>query len=231
MKKNLCLIMTLLILAAFASCAAPSGNAPVLPPTRIGAVSMTVSLRKYHTFKEAVEDADAIAKICIGDWLGEDTDGSQTFFEAEVLECFKGEIPKTFVLSQLGCSEYTLDSHPLFTSGNEFLVFLTEIPEDVFVDLNADYEMYWITGSYIAILDVAYDDSGNRYYAATYWGGTSKSFGESMDIPTNYMKNREIFNQIYANAIADDPIRTEIYHPYPYVFAEEDVIALIERYQ
>lgn len=241
MKKCLCLIMSLVILLMIAGCAAPSvetptqptEKAPVLPPTRIGTGTMTVQLVKHHTFEEATEESDVIARIRIGDWLGETEKSSQTFFEAEVLECFKGEISQTFVLSQLGYSKCTIGSpaFPLFTSGNEFLVFLTEIPEDKFVDLNAKYEMYWLTGSYVTILDVSYDDSGNRYYAATYWGGTYRSFGETMDIPTNYTKNREIFNQIYANAIADDPIRAEIYHPYPYVFAEEDVIALIEQYK
>ena len=241
MKKLLCLIMSLVMLLLIAGCNTPAADtptqpteeSPVLPPTRIGDHPKTVSLYKHHTFEEAVEESDAIARIRIGDWLGEVTEGTNTYFEAEVLECFKGELSKTFILAQNGTSRSTIGGFPLFTYGNEFLVFLTRIPDwydDLPDYLNTDYEVYWITGVYVTILNVSYDDSGNRYYAATPYAGGNATFGESMDISTNYMKDRELFKQIYANAIADDPIRAETYHPYPYVFAEADVIALIKRY-
>lgn len=235
MKKCLCLIISLVMLLSIAGCAAPSveaptqptEKAPVLPPTRLGEFGMTVSLVRSYTFETAMEASDAVARIRIGDWLGETR--SQTQYEAEVLECFKGELPKTFVLSQFGNSKKTVVSpvYPLFTSGNELFIFLSKVPDDVFEDQNIDYdEIYWSTGTFQTVLDVSYDENGNRYYA-DWWGDLGKSTG----IPTLYKENRELFKQVYNYAMEDDPIRAEIQRSYPYVFAEEDVIALIEQYK
>ena len=169
MKKCLCLIMSLAMLLLLAGCATPSGDTPVLPPTRVGSGKLSASLPKEYTFETATEEADVVARIRVGDWLSEDTYCYQTFYEATVLECFKGKLPKSFVLAQLGCSTGTFRDYPLFTSGNEFLVFLKKAPEDL-GDIKADYDsLYWIFGHFSTLLDVAYDESGNRYY--TDWCG------------------------------------------------------------
>ena len=216
MKRFLCTMMSLVLLMLTAGCAAPSNEAAVLPPTRFGHSESHASFGKRYTFETAVAEADVIARVEVGNWIAEDFDLDKTYYEAAVLECFKGDIPETFTLLQDGCSKWTMGGYPLFTDGNELVVFLKEA-------VGLDYSSpYWIIGAYDTVFYVSYDESGNRYYA-----DRRGVLGKTMEIPTNYTNNREVFNEDYARAVADDPIVSEM-SGFPYVFAEADVIALLE---
>lgn len=192
-------------------------NVAVLPPTRLGSSSIHASLAKKYTLNTAVAEADVVARIQVGDWIAEDTDIGSTYYEATVLECFKGNIPTTFTLKQDGSSAGTLKGYPLFTSGNEILVFLNEATAT-----NYD-STYWIIGSFTTIMDVSYDNAGNRYYADRYG-----ILGETVDVSVNYARQPSTFAEIYARSVETDPIVQDMQYRYPYVFAESDLIPLLE---
>ena len=83
------------------ACAA---HEPVLPPVRESQYPTHSILAKYYDFQEAFQEADVVAHIRIGDWLGEDIDRNATLFQAETVDVFKGTLPDTFVYDQFGCS-------------------------------------------------------------------------------------------------------------------------------
>jgi len=218
MKKVLCLIFAAVFLLLAAGCAATPQEVPVLPPSRIGNSNMQASFEKSYTFESALSEADVVARIQVGNWLGEDAGNLLTYFEATVLQCFKGEIPETFTLIQDGCSVGTLKGYPLFTSGNELLVFLDE-------GILEEYASpYWIIGSFMTIMDVTYDNSGTRYYADRHG-----FLGESVDISTNYAHDGNIYAQVYSKSVASDPIIANMGYTYPYVFSESDLTALLNE--
>lgn len=187
----------------------------VLPPTRLGSSSIHASLANYYTLDTAVSEADVVARIKVGDWIAENTEIQSTYYEATVLQCFKGNIPTKFTLIQDGCSTGTLKGYPLFTSGNEMLVFLKEA-----VAVSYD-SPYWIIGSFTTIMDVSYDNAGNRYYADRYG-----ILGETVDVAVNYARQPKTFAEVYASSVEADPIVQDF--RYPYVFAESDLIPLLE---
>ena len=98
----------------------------ILPPSRIGEGEFNVQLTKRYTFETAFAEADAVARVKVGNWLSEDRENDSTCFEATTLQCFKGSLPETFTLYQTGSSHETLEGFPLFTYGNELLLFLNQ---------------------------------------------------------------------------------------------------------
>ena len=215
MKKTYCLILSVILFLTVVGC---SHDNSVLPPSRIGQGTMQASLAERYSLESAMSAADVVARVEVGSWLAEDADISSTYFEAKVLECFKGKLSGKFTLIQDGCSATTLKSYPLFTAGNEILVFLktatmTEYPS-----------CYWIIGSFTTVLDVSYDESGARYYADRYG-----VLGESAGGVTNYAQNTDIANEVLARAAKEDPIISEMQYAYPYIFAEADIRTLLGK--
>lgn len=187
----------------------------VLPPARYGEGVLKSSFIRAYTFETALAEADVVARVRVGNWLGENTANMVTYYEAVTLECFKGNIPDTFTLIQDGCSKGTLKGYPLFTYGNEMLLFMKEAS-------GVDYESaYWIMGAFTTMLDVAYDGEGNRYYADRYG-----ILGDTMDVPSDDLSAD---GEIYANAVGKDPILGEFMARYPYIFTEKDIWDLTRR--
>lgn len=220
MKKFLCIFFTITLLLSVSGCATVSDerDTVVLPPSRIGTFGIQATFGDKYTFESALSEADVVARIKVGNWLAEDINLYKTYYEATVLKCFKGSIPDTFTLLQDGCSAATMKTYPLFTSGNEILVFLKEATVTT-------YESpYWIIGSFTTLLDVSYDENGNRYYADRYG-----ILGESIDINFNYAHENSVSNEVLAIAAVNDPIISEMQYAYPYIFSEADIIALIEK--
>lgn len=217
MKRTLYILLILAVLMANAGCVNHADNQLVLPPSRIGEETIHASFAKEYSFESALSSADVVARIEVGNWIAEDTELRKTYYEATVLQCFKGSIPTTFTLLQDGCSTGTLKGYPLFTSGNEMLVFLNEAIE-------VDYDSpYWIIGSFMTILDVSYDDSGTRYYADRYG-----ILGKTINITANYALQEDVFAEVYSRSVEADSIVKDMQYLYPYIFKESDLTSLIK---
>lgn len=211
MKKIICMLLTVLMLLSLTACAEEA----VLPPTRV-TENKVLAEYDYFTFDKAMSEASVVARICVGDWIGENE--RQTFFEAEVLECLKGEAPEKITLLQDGSSKGTINRYPLLASGNELLVFLNEA-----TDISEYDSPYWIAGAYMTMMFVSYDADGNRYYM-----GTRDSVAASMGIEKSYSGDAEVFNELLAALCEIDPF-IDGHYSFPYTFTEADVLAAIQK--
>lgn len=213
MKKFFCLILATAFVMVAVGC---SNESAVLPPSRVGKGTIQATFGDKYTFESALSAADVVARIEVGNWIAEDTELYKTYYEATVLECFKGNISDVFTLLQDGCSAATMEEYPLFTSGNEILVFLKEATV-------TEYESpYWIIGSFTTMLDVSYGEDGTRYYADRYG-----VLGESMDVSCNYSLEADVSGAVFARVAADDPMVSVMQYSYPYIFSEVDIEALL----
>lgn len=193
-------------------------NDIILPPSRIGTTTVQASFGPRYTFETAFSEADAVARVVVGNWLGEDNGLQKTYYEASVLQCFKGNLPDRITLLQDGCSSGTRKQYPLFTSGNELFVFISKASVTNYVS------PYWIIGSFTTILDVSYDKAGTRYYVDRYG-----LLGETMEISTNYATQKSVFEEVYAGLAENDAIVEEMHYDYPCIFSEEDMISFLDR--
>ncbi len=171
MKKLLQLFVILLCLLGLSACAGdqsqtktnsqpqsqaqtnpqtqPQEDGILLPPNRVSAGMLIDYVRAYNLV-EATSEADAIVWVRIGNWLGEA--GEYTHFEAEVVQCLKGEQSGTMEICQMGTSAGTVQGYPLFTYGNEKLLFLK----------NRDGAWYMINDNQ-TVMDVVQCQDGNAY--------------------------------------------------------------------
>lgn len=216
MKKAFYMILIAAFMIISVGCSNSADKSAVLPPRRIGEGTLQASFGNRFTFESALSEADVVARIEVGNWISEDTELHKSYYEATVLQCFKGDIPDTFTLLQDGCSTATMKNYPLFISGNELLVFLKEASV-------TEYESpYWIIGSFTTVLDVSYDESGIRYYADRYG-----ILGEFMNVSNNYAQDSVVSNEVLNRAATDDSIISQMQIVYPYIFSEADILNLL----
>lgn len=150
-------IFTFLLAAALVLLTACSGRGTE-PPVRIGEAIGEASLLRSYSAAEAFQEADAVALVRVGDWLGEQDGGFPiTFYKAAVVKSYKGDLPREFTLMQNGGSAGTYEDYPLYTCGNELLVFLRKA--------DADYpDAYQSVGSFSTVLYAADAVDGSRYF-------------------------------------------------------------------
>ena len=162
---------------------------PVLPPVRTGSTSMIARIPDY-SLERAYNEADLVALVRVGDWLGErnvEYEAELTYYSARAERMYKGE-ETDFVLCQDGNSALTLSGYPLFTDGNELLLFLKH-------GSDPDYEdMYYIVGSYGTVMYALSDDSGETYLIEPFGG-----FGHSTGIKENHSEEAELIAQLVKN--------------------------------
>ena len=199
----------------------------VLPPSRVGEGTFDSILAKRYTFETAFSEADAVARIKVGNWLYEDTESDLTYYESTVLQCFKGDMPESFTLIQDGSSHEIMEGYPLFTYGNELLLFLNQVTEP------GDESLYWIIGSFTTVIDVSYDNDGNRYYA-----DSTGTLGESVNISSNYANQSDLAQEVYNYTINSDPFLAEFLADitdrppyYLYIFSESDINTLFDSFK
>ncbi len=217
MKRRMRLFLILSLLCLVVGYGLVKSRGDGHPPRRIGAGTMHTSLSQRYTVETAFAAADVVARIQVGNWLEEDTELHQTYYGATVLECFKGDIPKAFTLLQSGCSTFTVEGYPLFTKGNELLLFLREAE-------GLDFEApYWIIGSFTTVMDVAYDTAGNRYYADRYG-----IFCEEFYDCVNYTSHSTIASEVRAYAAKVDSIVKTMGYAYPKIYLGNDFERFME---
>lgn len=163
------------------------------PPCRVSENTVEASLGRIFNFTEAYTHAKAVALVKIGKWLCEDLNTGITYYEAEVLTSYKGKLPKTIILKQDGASNGTISGYPLFTMGNEFVVYLDESTMGLYVE-----NCYWILGSWTTAFRVARDDAGNAYLIDNNLGILEAASEQKRDYP------EQLRQQIQENYIRQD---------------------------
>ncbi len=161
------------------------------------------SMLLFIPIEEYAEVADAIVRLKVGNWLGESYFYDETYYFAEIIDVYKGDVPENIILSQVGTSRQTHSGFPLFTYGEELILFLGKYdsPKNITegMVLNVDISkfdvnnIYGIYGRYLNTWNVASLDSGKSYvvpmtpetvernelvstmYGLTNYGSTSQS--------------------------------------------------------
>lgn len=157
-------IFTFLLAAALVLLTACSSRGTE-PPVRIGEATGNASFNRSYSLTEAFEEADVVALVQVGNWLGEKTDGfPYTYYEADALECYKGDIPAHFTLMQSGASSSTYEDYPLYTYGNQLLLFLDQTQTD-WGEAYIQYPGAYVNVcSFITTMYVADADDGSRCF-------------------------------------------------------------------
>ena len=89
---------------------------------------------KGYTLETFTKEADAVAWIRIGNWLGENTELGFSIFSAEVKEQIKGDLGgkgSMITVLQDGTSKCTVENYPIFTGGNDLILFLKKAEDEV----------------------------------------------------------------------------------------------------
>ncbi len=194
----------------------------VLPPVQVGGGSSDARYLKNYDLAQMYEAADAVCMVTIRNWLSETKVG--TYFEAEVERVYKGELPETIVIFQMGNSEYHMEDSPLYTYGDKLLVGLIPWKHSIYPGA------YDIVGTDIAMLYAAASDEGG-VYLIDHRGVMSMETEQNIkDHPfTNYASDEKLVNELldyinsYDNAIyselqgyyrTSDPSDTRYFHVY-----------------
>lgn len=219
-KKNSIICLVLIFMSLLVGCTTQTENA-VLPPARVGnAGVISASLDRSYTFEEAYQEADLVAYVKVEDWIEENEEQGITYYDAIIVEQHKGTEINEMVLLQDGTSSRTLKGYPLFTYGNEMLVFLKEA-----VDTEYD-NAYWIIGSFTTLLDVVKDEEGNMYYMDRYG-----FLGETVDADLNIVNNTSLRQVLYETAISNDEIVEDMGYKYGHIYNKSDIDSLMEEYE
>ena len=132
----------------------------VLPPARIGTYK-DIPWCHLHTWPidKSFDEAEAVCLIKIGDWLGDN--GTGTYFEATVEKLYKGDLPEKIVLYQVASEKMTFELYPVFTYGNELLVFIEKWDKNV-DDIDID-DYYVSICEDLTVLYAATAKNGEKY--------------------------------------------------------------------
>ena len=218
MRKKLIILIPLILILLIIGCCLLTIENIVLPPTRIGEGKSYVTLANFYTFESAIAESDIVAHVRIGNWIGENIDSDTTYYEATIVEQFTGEEIYEIVLKQDGCSRCTYAGYPLFTSGNELLVFLkkSNMPE---------YDnAYWIIGSYTTVLYAVSDEKGNVYYLDRYI-----FLSDTAEGIINYIPKDSFAYKLFKKVIEEDPLLAGMTFGYTYLYSREDFKELVEK--
>jgi len=221
-------IFTFLLAAALVLLTACSGRGTE-PPVRIGEAIGEASLLRSYSAAEAFQEADAVALVRVGDWLGEQDGGFPIFYKAAVVKSYKGDLPREFTLMQNGGSAGTYEDYPLYTCGNELLVFLRKA--------DADYpDAYQSVGSFSTVLYAADAVDGTRYYLDRFglMSMREQETGDSaLEQPLSRMQESTV-KELRADLEKTDPLLAESLSfgerqnsfLEPYVYSEDTLKAL-----
>ena len=200
----------------------------VLPPVQWGKHGGSdTSYEKGFNFLTACEDSEAICRVRIGNWLGDN--GTGTYYEAAVEKTYKGELPDKINIYQIGNQDWNLECSPLFTYGDELILFLipwhcAEGYDDGF-DLPDCYEL---VGADQTDLYIFRADNGDEYLFDNKSILSYMSYEECPEIRfNNYTDDAELISELYKNMEPVDPaIAYNLIHHSEILWSEE----LAQRY-
>ncbi len=202
----------------------PERGTGVLPPTRFtrgGGDPGSYYWEEEDTFEAAYAEADVVARLIVGDWLGENAELRATYYKATEVETFKGKLPKNFILKQKG---YTQEGAVLlYTYGNEVLLFLK-------ADEDPNYKNTYANFNEIAAIDVSYDKKGNAYYVARH-----DNFGATVPCQTldDYEASYDIYNNLLEQdrmiGVLRDSMQRRFERNNPYMFPVSDLNAWFQK--
>ena len=216
MKNNRFISGFVIFVALFFSAC---GKQEKLPPVRIGTEGrLRISLEHTYTFEEAYKNAEAVAHIRIGDWIGENDELLLSYYKASVIKLYKGDIPQSIIMLQMGTSKMT--AYPLFTAGNEFLVFLQRVTEVESSDPNAFISIC----SYFTVLDAARSSAGELYFMDRYG-----RIGATAGLKKNELAI--LVPELREDLIEKDSLFKEMQYAYQYIFPERDFEILTQKIQ
>ena len=220
--KRVCILLLSAILLCCAGCGA-SRETVVTPPSRIGTERVEVAKIQLpgYSLEDAYRASTAVAHVKVGNWLGGTEDHGDlhfTYYEVSTVKSFKGDLPEKFVLVQYGDTKVTWIDYPLYTSGDELLVFLTpygfyDEPENV-----SRENTYRLLNDFASVLNAAFDKAGNVYYIDSYG-----SLGRFTDLPRQN-SNDKVFNAVREDLTARDSVIAQTAFQYPfYIYSGVDV--------
>ncbi len=183
----------------------------VLPPVRTGASEATATLVREYSLKEAFAEADLVAWVRVGNWIGDN--GHTTRYQAQILECYKGNGPDSIILFQSGSVDATFKNYPLHTYGNEVLVFLSASSDTP--------NGYFSIASFATDFDVVTDTDGKCYIRDK--GFMTQMLDRDGIIIQDAQKREEV---LYNCMIAADPYMETVLQSFGKAYALEDIVAL-----
>ena len=211
MKKFLSALLAAVLLLSATACAA---HEPVLPPSRWGEGEAQGMLPRTYSLSEAYDAAEVVALVTVGDWLEEELITGRTFFRTTVQKVYKGDIPHEFVLAQEGCSTWTYRNYPVFTYGNQLLLFLIKYDVSMYrdtYDLVEYPDAYELISTYSTVMYVTQDDSGMSYVLDALGVMTEWSqINQPTDCPAVAHPGQEQLLQIRDNLTKQDPVLAAI---------------------
>lgn len=187
------------------------------PPVRHTEIPVENHPNETYTLTEAVSASDLVAHVKVGNWLAEED--VATYYDASVVTTLKGKEIKNIILYQDGSSKGTFKGYPLFTYGNEMVLFLKELTGTNYNDA------YWIIGAYTTIYDVVKDsDSGESYLI-----DRSHIMSESVVGLKNYASDEKLCKSLGKKLTKDDEVWSDTYHPVKYIFSLSEFSAFLSN--
>ena len=220
--KRAAIILFCLLLLCCTGCGA-ARETVVTPPSRVGTEreeADKIELPGY-SMEDAYRASTAVAHVKVGNWLGSAEDNEDlhfTYYEVTTVKAFKGNLPEKFVLVQYGDTKVTWIDYPLYTSGDELLVFLTpyeffDEPESI-----SRGNTYRLLNDFASVLNVAFDKTGNVYYIDSYG-----ALGRFTDLPRQN-GNDDVFNAVREDLTERDPVIAQTAFRYPFfIYSGADV--------
>lgn len=104
------------------------------PKVRIAEKTRQADFVKKYSLESLTKEADAVAWIRIGNWIGESETLGVSTFSAEVKEEIKGDLGgkgTMITVVQEGTSKCTVENHPIFTGGNDVILFLKRAEDEI----------------------------------------------------------------------------------------------------
>ncbi|MBR3297991.1 MAG: hypothetical protein IKI64_02185 [Clostridia bacterium] len=197
------------------------------PKVRIANSTRPSELIKNYSLEAFAKEADAIAWIRIGNWLGESETIGVSTFAAEVKEQIKGDLggkgSKITVLQE-GTSKATLENYPIFTGGNDLVLFLKRAEEDL---QNSAGTVYRIIGDSRAVFYTTLISRNSERFATTL---NDEWLTRMPNTVPNIASIDDMWKNVYAGLAVNDKLWNELMPETRLVYSYELLKAAIKSY-